>query len=106
MTKTIKNAFAAPKGLRKDSAAFFNTVMTEYTLDDHHVILLTKACEALDRVEEAREAIKKHGGNSTWDRLAEYLEKESSGKEKFVISRSFDAPLDLMFQTILVLETK
>ena len=47
---------------------------------------------------ETRAIIKKHGGNSTWDRLAEYLEKESSGKEKFVINRTFDAPLDVMFQ--------
>jgi uncharacterized protein YndB with AHSA1/START domain len=39
--------------------------------------------EALD---ETRAIIKKFGGNSTWDRLAEYLEKESSGKEKFVIN--------------------
>src|SRR5262249_14621822 len=32
------------------------------------------------------------------DRLAEYLDKEASGREKFVINRSFDAPLEVMFQ--------
>jgi uncharacterized protein YndB with AHSA1/START domain len=48
--------------------------------------------------EQARKFIKKAGGDSTWDRLAEYLEKESSGKEKFVINRSFDAPIELMFE--------
>ena len=42
--------------------------------------------------------IKKVGGNSTWDRLAEYLEKNSTGKEKFVIARAFDVPLKTMFQ--------
>jgi uncharacterized protein YndB with AHSA1/START domain len=47
---------------------------------------------------EIRKIIKNAGGESTWDRLAEYLEKESSGKEKFVINRSFDAPLDVMFE--------
>jgi uncharacterized protein YndB with AHSA1/START domain len=47
---------------------------------------------------ETRKFIKKAGGDSTWDRLAEYLEKESSGKEKFVINRTFDAPLDVMFK--------
>jgi uncharacterized protein YndB with AHSA1/START domain len=51
-----------------------------------------------EAAEETRKVIKKHGGYSTWDRLAEYLEKESSGKERFVINRSFDAPLELMFQ--------
>jgi uncharacterized protein YndB with AHSA1/START domain len=29
--------------------------------------------------------------------LAEHLEKESTGKEKFVINRAFDAPMDVMF---------
>jgi len=51
-----------------------------------------------EAAEETRKFIKKAGGDSTWDRLAEYLEKESSGKEKFVINRTFDAPLDLMFE--------
>jgi uncharacterized protein YndB with AHSA1/START domain len=50
-----------------------------------------------EAAEETRVFIKKAGGNSTWDRLAEYLEKESSGKERFVIARTFDAPLDVMF---------
>ncbi|WFU23164.1 P27 family phage terminase small subunit [Bradyrhizobium sp. CB1717] len=52
---------STPKHLRKDSTEFFKHVMQEYSLDEHHVILLTKACEALDRVEEARAAIKTHG---------------------------------------------
>jgi hypothetical protein len=34
------------------------------------------------------------GGDATWDRLAENFAKESSGKEQFVIHRSFDVPLD------------
>ena len=57
MPKTTKS----PKHLHKGSAAFFNHVMSEYTLDEHHVILLTKACESLDRIEEAREIIKNDG---------------------------------------------
>jgi hypothetical protein len=51
----------SPKHLLKEPASFFKHVMSEYTLDEHHVILLTRACEALDRVEQARDAIKKHG---------------------------------------------
>src|SRR4051794_11581628 len=51
--------------------------------------------------EAARETegfIRKAGGNSTWDRLAEYLEEGSTGKTKFVINRSFNAPLDLVYE--------
>ncbi|MGE3388276.1 MAG: SRPBCC family protein [Bdellovibrionales bacterium] len=47
---------------------------------------------------ETKKFIKKAGGDSTWDRLAEYLQKEASGKEKFFINRSFDAPLGVMFK--------
>ena len=51
-----------------------------------------------EAAEETRKFIKKAGGDATWDRLAEYLEKQSTGKEKFVINRTFDAPLELMFE--------
>ncbi len=51
-----------------------------------------------EAAEEARKFIKKASGDSTWDRLAEYLAKESSGKEQFVINRAFDAPLEVVFE--------
>jgi P27 family predicted phage terminase small subunit len=60
MAKTKANS-VAPKSLRKESAAFFDSVMKEYFLADHQVILLHKACESLDRIEEAREIIKRDG---------------------------------------------
>lgn len=44
-----------------------------------------------------REAIKKANGESTWDRLAEYLAKNSSDREIFVITRAFDAPAEVVF---------
>jgi len=50
-----------------------------------------------EAAEESRAIIKKASGNSTWDRLAEYLDKTSTGKETFVIARSFDAPVDVVF---------
>ncbi len=59
---------------------------------------MTMTLPTPEAAEEARKFIKKAGGDSTWDRLAEYLEKESSGNEQFVINRSFDAPLDVMFE--------
>jgi uncharacterized protein YndB with AHSA1/START domain len=59
---------------------------------------LTFALPTPEQAEEIRKFIKQAGGDSTWDRLAEYLEVESSGKEKFVINRSFDAPRDVVFE--------
>ena len=51
-----------------------------------------------EAAEATRAFIKKVGGDSTWDRLAEYLVKESAGKERFVINRSFQTPLQTMFE--------
>jgi uncharacterized protein YndB with AHSA1/START domain len=59
---------------------------------------MSMALPTPEAAEEARKFIKKAGGNATWDRLAEYLEKKSSGKEKFVINRTFDVPLERMFE--------
>jgi uncharacterized protein YndB with AHSA1/START domain len=59
---------------------------------------MTMSLATPEAAENTRKVIHKHGGNSTWDRLAEYVEKKSHGKEKFVINRSFDAPLELMYQ--------
>jgi uncharacterized protein YndB with AHSA1/START domain len=50
-----------------------------------------------EEANQTRAIIKAHGGNSTWDRLAEYLEKETSAKEIFVINRSFKTSIDTMF---------
>src|SRR5690606_26389050 len=36
-------------------------------------------------------------GDSTWDRLAEYLEKEVSGQPLFIINRTFEAPKEVLF---------
>lgn len=55
---------------------------------------------ALDTPEAAKE-IRKHikaaNGNSTWDRLAEYLDEETAGKKEFVINRSFSAPIQKVY---------
>ncbi|MGE0526954.1 MAG: SRPBCC family protein [Bdellovibrionales bacterium] len=72
-------------------------VFTE--LDGKTKMEMSMALPTPEAADEARKFIKRAGGEATWDRLAEYLEKESSGKEKFVINRAFDVPLELMFET-------
>jgi uncharacterized protein YndB with AHSA1/START domain len=59
---------------------------------------MTMSLATPEAADETRAVIKKHSGNSTWDRLAEYLTKESSGQEQFVINRSFDAPIALVYE--------
>lgn len=54
---------------------------------------MTMALPTAEAAAETKKFIKKAGGDATWDRLAEYL----SADDKFVIARSFDVPLELMF---------
>lgn len=51
-----------------------------------------------EAAEATKKFIKQASGNSTWDRLGEFLEKTASGKETFVINRTFDTSLATMFE--------
>lgn len=50
-----------------------------------------------EAAQQTRQFIRQAGGNGTWDRLAEHLAHGLADQEIFVINRSFDAPLDVMF---------
>ncbi|MBC7997450.1 MAG: SRPBCC domain-containing protein [Leptolyngbya sp.] len=65
---------------------------------------MTMALATAEAAEETRKFIKKAGGNATWDRLAEYLGKEEQGKELFVINRTFEAPIDVIFDLFATVE--
>jgi uncharacterized protein YndB with AHSA1/START domain len=59
---------------------------------------MTSALATPEAAAETRAFIKKARGDATWDRLAEYLDKRRTGKESFVIVRSFAAPIQTMFK--------
>lgn len=59
---------------------------------------MTMTLATPEEAERTRQFIKKAGGNATWDRLAEYLEREASGRQIFVINQSFDVPMEQMFE--------
>ncbi len=59
---------------------------------------MTMTLPSVEAATEIRKLIKLAGGESTWDRLAEYLAKEGSGKDPFVINRSFAVPITTMFE--------
>lgn len=71
------------------------------TFEEHKgktVMDFTMAFDTTEAAREAKKFIKQAGGNATWDRLAEYLEHEKSGKDSFVINRSFEAPIAKVFE--------
>jgi len=85
-------------GVSEDQPPFFRVTVLFSESKGKTKMEMSMTLPTPEAVEETRKFIKQAGGYSTWDRLSEYLEKEVSGKEKFVITRSFDAPLDLMFE--------
>lgn len=86
-------------GGHKDRPPMFRvTVLFSEKVKGKTKMEMTMTLPTVEAARETKGFIKKAGGNSTWDRLAEYLAKQESGKEKFVINRTFDAPLDVMFE--------
>lgn len=84
-------------GGNEDQPPLFRVTVTFDEENGKTTMDMRMALPTPEAAEETRKFIKKAGGNGTWDRLAEYLEKTKSDKEVFVISRSFKAPLELMF---------
>lgn len=50
-----------PSHLRKPTAAWWSEVVASFDAESQHVRLLTLACEAWDRADQARKALAKHG---------------------------------------------
>ena len=51
----------APTHLRPPTRKWWLAVVRDWSLEAHHIRLLTLACEAFDRGEEARQILKKAG---------------------------------------------
>ncbi len=62
------------------------------------VMDMTMALPTVEAADRTREFIKKASGNSTWDRLGEYIEKSRHSKDVFIVNRSFDIPVERMFE--------
>lgn len=57
MGKRVKIA----EHLSSEMKEFYKQILKNYDLEAHHMIILTKACECLDRAEKAREEVAKDG---------------------------------------------
>lgn len=61
----------APRHLRLATRQFWASVNDEYCLEAPHRKLLTMCCEAWDRCQQAREALKKHDSLTFTDRFGQ-----------------------------------
>ena len=56
---------------------------------------MTMTLPSPEAAAETAKFVKQAGGNSTWDRLAEFL-AEQDGREQFVINRTFDVSIETL----------
>lgn len=78
----------------KDKPPLFRVTVIFIEISGKTKMEMTMALSSPEAAAQTKVFIKKANGNSTWDRLAEYL----STKDNFVINRSFEAPIDLLFE--------
>ncbi len=84
-------------GGNDDRPPLFRVTVTFEEVKGKTKMEMTMAFESPEKALEVQGFIKQAGGNTTWDRLAEYL-GEKEGKNKFVINRSFEAPIASVYK--------
>lgn len=85
-------------GGHKDRPPLFRVTALFTERDGRTQLDMSMAFATPEIATEMRGFIKKAGGEATWDRLAEYLGKTHAGAEQFFISRTFDAPIQRIYE--------
>jgi len=80
------------------SKPLFRATVTFIDVPEGTQMDMTMTFENVEKAKTIGEFIRKAGGNTTWDRLAEYLDLETQGVHSFVIQRTFEAPRELLFE--------
>nr|WP_229224102.1 SRPBCC family protein [Duganella sp. SG902] len=84
-------------GGNDEQAPLFRVTVTFEDLGGKTRMDMRMALASAEAAAQTRHFIKQAGGDSTWDRLAEYLGKRCADQDRFVINRSFEAPLERVF---------
>jgi len=80
-----------------DRPPMFRVTVLFEEVDGQTRMDMTMGLADAEAAKQTRQFIKLAGGESTWDRLAEFLGKRLADSNTFVINRSFDAPLEIVF---------
>lgn len=81
----------------EDKPPMFRVTVIFNELNNKTKMEMTMALPTAEAAHETKKIIKKAAGDTTWDRLAEFLEKESTQKDIFVINRIFNESVDTVF---------
>lgn len=85
-------------GANETQPPLFRVTVVFTELKNKTKMEMTMTLPTPEAAQQIKGFIKQAGGNATWDRLAEYLDKKSLQKETFFINRSFEAPINLMYE--------
>lgn len=85
-------------GATKETSPLFRVNVLFSEQDGKTTMEMTMVLATPEQAEATRKMIKKMGGTATWDRLAEFLEKENASRDLFVINHSFNAPVEAVFE--------
>lgn len=85
-------------GATETTPPLFRVTVTFAEKNGRTTMDMTMALATPEAANEIKKFVKMVGGNSTWDRFAEYLDKHTCGKDRFVINRCFVAPIDKLFK--------
>ncbi len=85
-------------GGHKDRPPLFRVTALFTERDGRTQLDMSMAFATPEIATEMRGFIKKAGGEATWDRLAEYLGQRLAGAEQFFITRTFDAPIERLYE--------
>ena len=80
-----------------DRPPLFRVTVEFSEVDGKTRMEMTATCPTAEEAAQMRKFIKAAGGNSTWDRLAEYLNEREKGRNCFVVNESFQAPVETLF---------
>lgn len=85
-------------GANENQPALFRVTVEFTEIKGKTKMEMTMALATAEAAKETKKFIKSAQGDSTWDRLAEYLAQENEKKDIFVTHRSFDAPLNTVWE--------
>jgi uncharacterized protein YndB with AHSA1/START domain len=85
-------------GGHKDRPPLFRVAALFTERDGRTQLDMSMAFASPEIAMEMRGFIRKAGGEATWDRLAEYLGKRLGGVEQFFIARTFNAPIEHLYE--------
>lgn len=85
-------------GGNEDRPKLFTVTVTFKEELGKTIMCMIMALDTPEAAKEIKKFIKQAQGNSTWDRLGEYLEHEQRGSDPFFINRTFEAPIKKVFE--------